>query len=1102
MTNFDYFKKEKKFDSFVDVAIVAEKIIYIDTATSVVNCRRAMEFAIKWLYSVDSSLEMPYQDNLSSLMGSEGFHDLLDDGLWKRLDLIRKKGNQAAHNGKKVVFDEAVLCLKNLHTFFDFIFYCYSPHYEEKPFDEQLLETHKEVPVAKPEIENVDLKALIEENKALKEQLTQQRKAKEESYVPKPLELSEYKTRKIYIDSMLEDAGWVEGKDWLNEVQLLGMNNKSGVGYADYVLYDDAHRPLAIIEAKKTCADAAKGRQQAKLYADIIEQQYGRRPVVFLTNGFDTRIIDNQYPERKIAAIYSKRDLEKLFNLQSMRSSLKNITIDKKIAGRYYQEAAVRAVCESFDDRNRRKALLVMATGSGKTRTVIALCKILLDAGWVKNILFLADRNSLVTQAKRSFVNLLPDLSCTNLCEDKENYNAHCIFSTYQTMMSCIDNITDENGKLFTCGHFDLLICDEAHRSIYNKYRDIFNYFDAPLVGLTATPKDEIDKNTYALFDLEKGVPTYGYDLAQAVKDKFLVDYVSIETKLKFLEEGISYADLSEEDKEAYENAFQDENGNLPEQISSSALNTWLFNEDTIRQVLHIVMRDGLKIDYGQKLGKTIIFAKNHDHAEKILEVFNRQYPYLTENNGGQPFAKVIDNYMTYAQSAIDEFSDPNKMPQIAISVDMLDTGIDVPECLNLVFFKKVMSKAKFWQMIGRGTRLCEKLIDGEDKKQFYIFDFCGNFEFFRMGKGKETHNSLALQGAIFNIEFQIAYKLQDLNYQVDRLIRYRQDLVEKMTGKVKELKRDNFAVRQHIKYVDQYSNAQNYQNLSYEDTLLVKEELAPLILPDSDDVSAVRFDALMLGLELAQLAGNRYGRLRIDLYKKVSGIASVANIPEIQNQKELIEKILQTDYVDHAGIEDFEHIRKRLRDLIKYIPKVKLHYETDFTDNILSSEWNESELENDELKNYKAKAEYYIRKHQDNIVIAKLKNNKPLTSTDVEALEDILWKEVGTREDYEKEYGHKPLGEFVRSIVGLDMNAAKEAFSHFLDGLSFNSRQIYFVNQIVEYIVRNGMLTDLSVLQESPFTDQGSVAEIFTDMTVWQGIRGVIDQINGNAVA
>lgn len=1102
MTNFDYFKKEKKFDSFVDVAIVAEKIIYIDTATSVVNCRRAMEFAIKWLYSVDSSLEMPYQDNLSSLMGSEDFHDLLDDGLWKRLDLIRKKGNKAAHNGKKVVFDEAVLCLKNLHTFFDFIFYCYSPHYEEKPFDEQLLETHKEVPVAKPEIENVDLKALIEENKALKEQLTQQRKAKEESYVPKPLELSEYKTRKIYIDSMLEDAGWVEGKDWLNEVQLLGMNNKSGVGYADYVLYDDAHRPLAIIEAKKTCADAAKGRQQAKLYADIIEQQYGRRPVVFLTNGFDTRIIDNQYPERKIAAIYSKRDLEKLFNLQSMRSSLKNITIDKKIAGRYYQEAAVRAVCESFDDRNRRKALLVMATGSGKTRTVIALCKILLDAGWVKNILFLADRNSLVTQAKRSFVNLLPDLSCTNLCEDKENYNAHCIFSTYQTMMSCIDNITDENGKLFTCGHFDLLICDEAHRSIYNKYRDIFNYFDAPLVGLTATPKDEIDKNTYALFDLEKGVPTYGYDLAQAVKDKFLVDYVSIETKLKFLEEGISYADLSEEDKEAYENAFQDENGNLPEQISSSALNTWLFNEDTIRQVLHIVMRDGLKIDYGQKLGKTIIFAKNHDHAEKILEVFNRQYPYLTENNGGQPFAKVIDNYMTYAQSAIDEFSDPNKMPQIAISVDMLDTGIDVPECLNLVFFKKVMSKAKFWQMIGRGTRLCEKLIDGEDKKQFYIFDFCGNFEFFRMGKGKETHNSLALQGAIFNIEFQIAYKLQDLNYQVDRLIRYRQDLVEKMTGKVKELKRDNFAVRQHMKYVDQYSNAQNYQNLSYEDTLLVKEELAPLILPDSDDVSAVRFDALMLGLELAQLAGNRYGRLRIDLYKKVSGIASVANIPEIQNQKELIEKILQTDYVDHAGIEDFEHIRKQLRDLIKYIPKVKLHYETDFTDNILSSEWNESELENDELKNYKAKAEYYIRKHQDNIVIAKLKNNKPLTSTDVEALEDILWKEVGTREDYEKEYGHKPLGEFVRSIVGLDMNAAKEAFSHFLDGSSFNSRQIYFVNQIVEYIVRNGMLTDLSVLQESPFTDQGSVAEIFTDMTVWQGIRGVIDQINGNAVA
>ena len=895
---------------------------------------------------------------------------------------------------------------------------------------------------------------------------------------------------------MLMDAGWTEGKDWVNEVELPGMPNKSETGFADYVLYDDMHRPLAIIEAKRTCVDVSKGRQQAKLYADLLEQKYKRRPVIFLTNGFDTHIIDGQYPERKCAVIYSKRDLEKWFNLLSMRTSLKNVTVDKNIAGRYYQEAAVKAVCDSFEEKNRRKALLVMATGSGKTRTVIALCKCLLQAGWIKNILFLADRNSLVTQAKRSFVNMLPDLSCTNLVEEKDNYNAHCVFSTYQTMINCIDTVNDNEGKLFTCGHFDLVICDEAHRSIYNKYRDIFSYFDAPLIGLTATPKDEIDKNTYEIFELENGVPTYGYDLAQAVKDGYLVDYVSVESKLKFIEQGIVYDELSEEDKEAYEETFEDEHGNLPESINSSALNTWIFNEDTIKQVLNILMTDGIKIDYGQKLGKTIIFAKNHDHAEKIREVFNKEYPHLPD------YAKVIDNYMTYAQSAIDEFSDSKKMPQIAISVDMLDTGIDVPEVLNLVFFKKVMSKAKFWQMIGRGTRLCPGLLDGEDKQKFYIFDFCGNFEFFRMNKGKATANMIALQGAIFNLKFEISYKLQDMEYQIDRLIEYRKALVKQMSEKVRELPRDNFAVRQHLKYVDLYSSESNYNALTYEDTLIVREEVAPLILPDGDEASAVRFDALMYGIELAYLVGKKYSRARTDLRKKVAGIANVANIPEIQAQSELVNKILNTDYVDNAGINEFEEIREKLRDLMKYIPKGTIKYVTNFTDELLSMEWKESELENDELKNYKAKAEYYIRQHQDNIAIAKLKTNRPLTSGDLASLEEILWREVGTKQDYEHEFGSKPLGEFVREIVGLDMNAAKEAFSEYLTGTNLDSRQIYFVNQIVEYIVHNGMMKDLSVLLESPFTDRGSVAEVFTDLNVWLGIRKVIDTINANAAA
>lgn len=1112
-TNFDYLKNEPRFSTFADIAISAEKIILMDSEASIMNSRRAMECAIKWMYSVDSDLEMPYQDNLQSLMNAEEYRQIVGQDLWRRMDYIRRCGNTVAHGGRKLGRDEAILCLENLSIYLDFIAYCYSDNYEEHPFDKGLIEKRiedikksREKAAAKNEElrreqqriaqQEVDLKKLIEENASLKKELSARRQEQQETYVPKPLDLSEYKTRKLYIDSMLTDAGWIEGKNWINEVELTGMPNKSEVGYADYVLYDDTHKPLAIIEAKRTCVDVAKGRQQAKLYADIIEQKYKRRPVIFLTNGFETHIIDGQYPERKCSCIYSKRDLEKWFNLLTMRTSLRNVMVNKDIAGRYYQEAAIKAVCNAFDEKNRRKALIVMATGSGKTRTVIALCDVLLKNGWVKNILFLADRNSLVTQAKRSFVNLLPNLSCTNLVEEKDNYSAHCVFSTYQTMMNCIDSVSDKEGKLFTSGHFDLLICDEAHRSIYNKYKDIFNYFDAPLVGLTATPKDEIDKNTYSVFELENGVPTYGYDLAQAVKDGYLVDYVSVESKFKFIEQGIVYDDLSDEDKEAYEDTFTDENGDLPESIGSSALNTWIFNEDTIKKILHILMDKGMKIDYGQKIGKTIIFAKNHLHAEKILEVFNKEYPHLPDH------AKVIDNYLTYAQSAIDEFSDPKKMPQIAISVDMLDTGIDVPEVLNLVFFKKVMSKAKFWQMIGRGTRLCPGLMDGEDKQKFYIFDFCGNFEFFRMNKGKATANMIALQGAIFSLKFEIAYKLQHYEHQIERLMLYRNALVKYMSEKVGELPRDNFAVRQHLKYVDIYSSEDNYNALTFEDTLIVKEEIAPLILPDGDEVNAVRFDALLYGIELAFLLGKKYRRARTDLYKKVEGIAEVANIPEIQAQSDLIDKILNTDYIDTAGIEDFEEIRKRLRDLMKYIPKRRIRYDTNFEDDLLSEDWNESELENDELKNYKAKAEYYIRQHQDNIVISKLKKNKPLTSDDIEALEKILWSEVGTKQDYEREFGTKPLGELVREIVGLDMNAAKEAFSEFLDGANLDSRQIYFVNQIVEYIVHNGMMKDLSVLQESPFTDQGSIVEIFTDMNVWMGIRKVIDNINANAAA
>ena len=1096
MSNFSPYLSIPSFAAFAPIAESAEKILSIDPAACVLNCRRAMEAAVKWMYAVDGSLVAPWDDKLVTLINTEEFRGIVDEQLIFRLDFIRRMGNNAAHGGKVITREQAVLCLQNLFVFFDFLAYCYGENYTEHTFNPALLaeQSAQPTPPAVDEDAARKLDALIKENAALKEQLTQRREEQHQTYVPKPLEISEYKTRKLYIDAMLQDAGWVEGKNWLNEVKLPGMPNKSETGYADYVLYGDDGKALAIVEAKRSCVDPAVGRQQAKLYADIIEKQQGRRPVIFLTNGFETKIDDGQYPERKCAAIWSKRDLEKWFNLLRMRTHLDNIVVDENIAGRYYQENAIKAVCNTFDARNRRKALLVMATGSGKTRTVIALCKVLLEHGWVKNILFLADRNSLVTQAKRSFVNLLPELSVTNLCEERDNTTAHCVFSTYQTMMNCIDAIEDAEGKLFTVGHFDLVICDEAHRSIYNKYRDIFTYFDAPLVGLTATPKDEIDKNTYALFDLGNGAPTYGYELAQAVKDGYLCDFVSVETTLKFIQQGIVYDELTDEEKEEYEAKFADENGDVPECVMPSALNEWVFNEDTIRKVLNTLMTDGLKIDYGSKIGKSIIFAKNHTHAEKILEIFNREYPHL------YGYAKVIDNYMTYAQSAIDEFSDPQKLPQIAISVDMLDTGIDVPDVLNLVFFKKVMSKAKFWQMIGRGTRLCPGLIDGKDKDKFYIFDFCGNFEFFRMSKGNATASALSLQGALFSLKAQMAFKLQDAVYKTDELSAFRQTLVDDMVRKVSELNQDNFAVKQHLKFVELYTKPNRYQSLSYEDTLMMQQELAPLLLPEPDAPKALRFDALLYGMELAHLAGLPYNRAHHDLLKKADALSKIANVPEIAAQSALLEKILHTDYVENTGVDELEKIRKALRDLMKYITNEQSAYETGFGDEILSIEWKQSELENDDLQNYKMRAEFYVRQHQNELAIAKLKMNVPLTDSDITQLEEILWSEVGTKQDYEAEYGKKPLGEFIREIVGLDMNAAKEAFSAYLTNVNLDSRQIYFVNQIVEYIVHNGMMKDMSILQEAPFIDQGSIIEVFTDLSVWKGIKGVIDTINANA--
>lgn len=1106
MSNFAFLKNKKQYRSFANACIEAEKGLLISPAVSAIQSRRALELAVKWVYSYDSALKVPYQDNLSSLIHDRGFLGIIDEDLLPMMKYVVKLGNQAVHTNAPITRDEAVLSLHHLFQFIAWIDYCYSDEYTAGEFDESILPVGEGKPVRPKELQDLyeqlsakdrKLEEIIKENEHLRKQLTVKREQNTKERHFQVDQLDEFETRVKYIDLDLKLAGWEFKKDIIREYPVVGMPNQEGKGFVDYVLFGDNGKPLAVVEAKRTSVDPKAGRQQAKLYADCIEQMTGVRPVIFYTNGFETYIWHDPYPPRKVSGFYNKEELSLLIERRRMKRPLENIQINDHITNRYYQKEAILSVCDALK-RNQRKALLVMATGSGKTRTVISLVDVLTRHNWVKNVLFLADRKALVNQAYRNFKQLLPSIPVCNLLDNKENPEvSRIVFSTYPTMMNAIDEAKRKDGKkLFTVGHFDLIIIDESHRSIYKKYQSIFDYFDGILVGLTATPKAEIDKNTYAVFDLENGVPTYAYELDQAVKDGFLVDYRTIETKTKFLEEGISYDDLSEEDKEKFEELFYDED--FREDIDSSALNEWLFNDDTIDKVLQDLMEKGIRVEGGDKLGKTIIFAKNHLHAERIVERFDALHP----EYGGH-FARVIDYSVQYVQTLIDDFSDRTKMPQIAVSVDMLDTGIDIPEVVNLVFFKKVRSKTKFWQMIGRGTRLCPDLFGiGQDKTHFLIFDYCGNFEFFQENpKGMEAKIGKSLTEKLFNVKVDLIRELQGMEFQTEDYKEHRDQLVHELTRDVLALDHENFRVRQQLRYVEKYKNKDNWASLTVLDTNEIKEQISPLIAPIQDDEFAKRFDLLMYTIELAKLQSNNAVKPIRKVIETAEALSKLGTIPQVMEQKHVIEKVMTEEFWDSADIFELDAVREALRDLIKFIEKEtrKIYY-TDFQDEIIEVKESGPIYHVNDLQNYRKKVEHYLIEHKDQMAIYKLYHNKPLTAQDVKTLEDILWKELGTREDYEKDFGDTPITKLVRQIVGLDPKAANEAFSEFLSEERLNLNQIRFVKHIVDYVIKNGIL-DKKVLQQEPFRSVGSIVELFKDnMDDARKIIGIIDEINRNA--
>lgn len=1111
MSNFDFLKQSKIFNNFSEACCEAENGIGLNTVTCSILSRRALELSVKWLYANDNDLRIPYNDNLSALVHDITFKNIIDEKLLKQIEYVIKLGNFAVHNNKKISREEAILSLRYLYNFTCWIAYCYSDSFEEKEFDENILPKQtvnvlavKERETLYQELEAKDkkLEETRKENEELRKKLTQTRENKKQNYAFKVKDISEYETRNKYIDLELKLAGWDFETNIQKELKLRGMPNNKQEGYADYVLFGKNGLPLAVVEAKRTSIDPKVGQNQAKLYADCIEQEYHQRPVIYYTNGLEIYMWDDvNYPPRKVAGFYTQNELQLLINRRNSRQSLEHIFVDHKITNREYQLEAIKSVCETFEE-GHRKALLVMATGTGKTRTAISIVDVLSDTEWVKNVLFLADRTVLVKQAKNNFTKLLPNMSCCNLLSTVDNpEDSRIVFSTYQTMINAIDNTKSKTGnKLFTPGHFDLIIVDEAHRSIYKKYQAIFDYFDGLVVGLTATPRNDVDRNTYRFFEIENDVPTFAYEYERAVKEGYLVDYHTIKTSTDFMDRGIKYNELSAEEKEEYENTFADDEDNIPEEIDATAINSWLFNRDTIKKLLELLMEKGLKVEGGDKLGKTIIFARNHKHAERIVEIFNELYP---EYRG--EFAKLIDNQVKYNENLIEHFSIKDDFPQIAVSVDMLDTGVDIPEILNLVFFKPVKSKIKFWQMIGRGTRICEDLFGvGQDKKEFYIFDYCKNFEFFSENpKGIEANTQISLTERIYGYKLDLIVELQNLKYQSDETFKnYREELIQEFIEEINKLNKESFLVKAKVHYIEQFSKKENWVYISTIDLADIKENLIPLFISSDENESAKRFDNLLYQLQVKRIRTEKTSRCENAIIDTVSELEKLGTVPQVKEKQELILKVAETDYLKEADFWKVEKIRKELRDLIQFIDpynRPPVYIDIEDTLNDIDEEYVYVSTGNN-FTNYRKKLEKFLTGNLENSIIWKIRHNIKLTELEKENLEKILFEELGSNKEYAETFGDTNVIKAVRNIVGLDKSVASDIFYKYINENRLNMKQIQFVKLLVDYVVKNGTI-EMEKLTEQPFNTVGQVYELFgNNVDLFKEIREDIEEINENA--
>ncbi|WP_372875939.1 DEAD/DEAH box helicase family protein [Pseudomonas sp.] len=1158
MSNFQFLAPE--FKALLEPATGAEQLVYSDPRACCMRTRHALEQTVHWLYEHDRDLRMPYDTGLNVLLTQIEFVRLLPPPIHQKARLIQKFGNQAVHAKQPVGYGDAMKLVRELFHVLFWLARTYTRASDPKSiaaeFDEKrvprLVSVAEAAAFTREELKKQEAQfqlqiaalhaqleareAAIAEQAALPAEREAMLRTLDASLADTRAELAQAKTanlavpdshdydeadtRRLFVDVLLREAGWELGKNAAAEVPVSGMPNEQGQGFVDYVLWGADGKPLAVVEAKRSLKDPDVGQQQAKLYADCLEAEKGQRPLIFYSNGNHTWLWDDRRaPPREVQGFYSREELELAVQRHHLQTDVRTLPINSKIVERAYQHRAVRAMAESLA-LGRRAGLLTMATGTGKTRMSIALVELLMRANWVKRVLFLADRVALVKQAANAFKEFLPDSSPVNLVTEK-NGQGRVYLCTYPTMMGLIDQMEGDRRK-YGVGHFDLIVIDEAHRSVYQKYGAIFRYFDSYLVGLTATPRDEVDRDTYHLFGLETGVPTDAYGLDEAVGDGYLVPPKSYSVPIKFVREGIRYDQLSADEKEHWESLdWGDRSGqdDTPSEVLASEVNKQLFNEHTVDLMLKHLMQHGLKVEGGDKIGKTIIFAVNQKHAEFIARRFNHHYP---QYNG--EFARVITHAVSYAQSLIDDFgSKLNKLPQIAISVDMLDTGIDVPQVLNLVFFKAVRSKVKFLQMIGRGTRLCPNLFAPDmHKSEFVIFDFCANFEYFNENpKGALGGMAEPLGKRLFKARLDLLSLLSsgqsrqpaDIEEGIgkyDAFVVLRGDLSNELHDEVAAMNPDNFIVRSELEHVTRFADREAWNAL--DDATLGDLRTHVAGLPserEAEHISAKLFDLVCLNLQLALLRSTSdFMTYRDKVIELASQLEVMEAIPAVHAEVALLQDVQTEEYWQDITLPMIEQLRRQMRGLIQFIE----HRPGNPVYSMLTDQIGEATVVN--LKNfstginlaqYRKKVEAYIRANENHVAIAKLRHNRALTPSDLNELEHFVYdsEPVESRSRFEECYGRdKPLTLLIRSLVGLDRNAAKEAFGQFLDDNRYSSQQIRFVEMIIERLTRQGVI-EAGQLYEPPFTalHHEGLDGTFGDADA-DAIVAVVSEINRRAAA